>query len=199
MDTTIWFVRHAQPDFTLHDDAARFLTGKGYADSKKVTAFFAGMPIDRIYASPFRRAVDTVRDLADARNLPVCVVEGFRERKVADEWLESDFQNFVERQWKDFSYKLPGGECLLEVQHRNVEALAKVLEENPGRMIILGTHGTAMSTLLNFYDPDFTLKDFMRIKGIMPMIVRLRFSGERLLDYKEYDLEGGETYEAYKN
>lgn len=50
---------------------------------------------------------------------------------------------------------------------------------------MIGTHGTALATILNSYDNSFGLDDFMRIVGWMPYIIELTFDGERLLDKKE--------------
>ena len=38
--TTVYFVRHAQPDLSVHDDLTRPLTEKGLQDRKKVTDYF---------------------------------------------------------------------------------------------------------------------------------------------------------------
>ena len=41
MITTIYFVRHAQPEYENHDDMSRPLSDKGQIDKKRVTDFFA--------------------------------------------------------------------------------------------------------------------------------------------------------------
>ena len=50
---------------------------------------------------------------------------------------------------------------------------------------MIGMHGTALATILNYYDHSFGLDDFMRIVGWMPYIIELTFDGERLLDKKK--------------
>lgn len=176
-DTTIiYFVRHAEPDLSNHDDASRGLTKKGLADRRLVTEFLADRNISAVLSSPFKRAVETVKELADLKGLPVITVDDFRERKVDNIWIE-DFNGFCKRQWSDFDYKLHDGESLMEVQRRNIAALQRVLREYAGGSIVIGTHGTALSTIINYYDSSFGYEQFSEIKGLMPWLVCMKFDG----------------------
>ena len=172
--TTVFFVRHAQPNYHNHDDMLRELSPKGMEDRKRVTHFLSGKRIDVVLSSPYKRAVDTVRHFADAQGIPIETIEAFRERKVAGGWVE-DFTSFAQRQWHDFSYKLPDGECLQEVQHRNICALQSVIKKYAGKNIVIGSHGTALSTIIHYYDNSFGYDDFCKIKDIMPWIVSFVF------------------------
>ncbi len=60
--TTIYFVRHAKPDYQNHNDRLRELTEKGLEDSRSVTAFLSDKKIDLIFSSPYRRAIDTIKN-----------------------------------------------------------------------------------------------------------------------------------------
>jgi 2,3-bisphosphoglycerate-dependent phosphoglycerate mutase len=174
MKTKIYFVRHAQPDISTKDDMLRPLTEKGMEDTKRVTKALQGKNIEVIYSSPYKRSYDTVKDLADANNLEINLVEDFRERKVDNVWVE-DFRAFSRRQWEDFNFKLESGECLREVQERNVAALYDVLKSNLGRNVVVGSHGTALSTVINYFNPDFGYDDFWAIADKMPYILCLKF------------------------
>ena len=81
--TTVFFVRHAEPNYNNRDDRLRELSPRGLEDRKRVTAFLARRQIDAVLSSPYKRAVDTVRDFADRYGLSVRTGEDFRERKVA--------------------------------------------------------------------------------------------------------------------
>lgn len=185
--TTVYFVRHAEPNYNNHDDRLRELSEKGMEDRKRVSAYLADKGIDAVLSSPYKRAVDTVRYFAESRKLPVRVVEDFRERKVDSVWIE-DFDGFCKRQWADFSYRLTDGETLSQVQSRNVSALGEVLREYAGKNIVIGSHGTALSTVIHFYDPSFGYEDFLAIKSLMPWIVKFSFEGDRFLGMEEIDL-----------
>lgn len=175
--TNVYFVRHAQPNYNNHDDLSRELTEKGLADRKLVTKFLKDKDIHIVLSSPYLRSVDTVKDFADTCGLPITTIEDFRERKIDSCWIE-DFLGFAKKQWEDFDHKLSDGECLREVQERNIAALKAVLKEHAGKNIVVGSHGTALSTIVNYFDNSFGYEQFDRIKGLMPWIVHFVFEGE---------------------
>lgn len=96
-----------------------------------------------------------------------------------------DFEAYTRRQWANFSYKPENGESLQEVQERNIHSLKQILAENKGQTLIIGTHGTALSTILNYYEPSFGLTDFMWIVDVMPYVIRLDFDGLEYLGKEE--------------
>ena len=175
--TQLYFVRHAQPNYENHDDKSRELTPKGWADRQRVAALLRDKGISAVYASDFKRAIDTVSALAEELGLPVETDPDFRERKVGDMWLE-DFDSYVQRQWADFDYALPHGESLAQTQRRNVAALQRLLEKHPGQSVAIGSHGTALCCLLRHFVPDIGYQDFRRIQAICPWVVRLDFGPE---------------------
>ena len=188
MITTIYFVRHAESNYDTHDDALRELTKKGMTDRMLVTHYLSDKHIDIVLSSPYKRAVDTITPFADSKGLEIKIVDAFRERKINSEWID-DFTAFSKTQWEDFSYKLSGGESLQEVQTRNITALKAVLLEYPGKNIAIGSHGTALSTIIHFYDHSFGYDDFCEMKHIMPWIVSLMFNEDgKCLEIKKLNL-----------
>ena len=185
--TTVYFIRHAQPNYENHDDFSRELSPKGLQDRLLVTDFLMNKRIDAVLSSPFKRAVDTVRDFAEKVGLPIETIDDFRERRVDSGWIE-DFDAFSRMQWADFTYKRSDGESLAEVQQRNIRALEWVLEQYAGQNIVIGSHGTALSTIINHYDPSFDYTDFKRIKGLMPWVVQFDFEGTAVVAIHQCDL-----------
>lgn len=185
--TTVYFVRHARPNYDNHDDLTRELTARGLRDRLKVVEALRDVPIHAVLSSPYKRAVDTVQPLADERGLSVLTDSDFRERKVGDGWLE-DFTAFAKAQWADFDYALEHGESLRQVQNRNLTALRRVLETYAGQTVAIGSHGTALSTLVEYFRPGFGYAGFDRIRGMMPWVVRFTFDGETCVDVKEIQL-----------
>ncbi|SMC22214.1 2,3-bisphosphoglycerate-dependent phosphoglycerate mutase [Clostridium acidisoli DSM 12555] len=177
MKTVVYFIRHAEPDYSVHDDASRSLTDKG---------------IEAALSSPYRRAIDTIKPFVETNNMKVELVEDFRERKVDSCWTE-DFHGFSQRQWEDFNFKLSDGESLNEVQERNIKALKKVLKKFYGKKIVIGTHGTALSTIINYYESAFGYAHTSGVGG-MPcgacreFLMQLSFKNkdiEIMVDYKK--------------
>jgi len=185
--TTVYFIRHAESDYRNHDDALRPLSEKGMIDRLLVTSFLDDKNIDVVLSSPYVRAIDTVKDFADKHNMKIKTVDAFRERKVDSIWIE-DFDQFAEKQWKDFNYRFFDGECLKEVQDRNISALQEALKQYKGKSIIIGSHGTALSTIINYYDSSFGFRDFNDMKKRMPWIVKFSFDNQVSIKIEKIDL-----------
>ena len=185
--THIYSVRHAEPNYENHDDSLRELTPKGLEDRKLVTDFLSREGVDYVLSSPYKRAIDTVAHFAENYGHGIEPVEDFRERRVDSCWIE-DFQGFTRKQWEDFDYKLSDGETLREVQERNIRALKGVLEKYQGKTVVVGSHGTALSTIVNYYRPYFGFEDFDRIRTLMPWIVHFSFEGEQCIKIESYNV-----------
>lgn len=175
--TKVYFVRHAQPDFGCSDVRSRPLTPAGRADSQKVLEFFKDQRIDAFYCSPYKRSIDTIIDTASWFNMELMIDERFCERVSGP---DGNTKELMEKRWADFSFHEDGGESIGQVQVRNIAALFDVLERMPDKSVVIGTHGTALSSILNYFDPHFGFTDFLRIIDWMPYIIELDFepSGE---------------------
>ncbi len=179
MKTTIYFIRHAEPNYQNHDDMARELTIKGIEASHTLIDQFSTISIDHFYSSPYKRAIDTITPLAHNKQRQIKIINDLRERKISDKWV-GDFSSIARKQWEDFTFKLPNGESLKEVQERNILALKNILEEASGKSIIVGTHGTALSTMINYYQTDFSYEAFNQYKHQFPWIVTFEFENMKL-------------------
>lgn len=187
MITELYFVRHAQPNYNNHNDLMRELSEKGMLDRGLVTTFLSNKNIDIVLSSPYKRAVDTVKHFADQYGMDIKCIEGFKERRVDSGWIDN-IDEFFEMQWRDFDYKLSNGECLREVQIRNIEAMKDAIKEYSGSKIVVGSHGTALSTIINYYDNTFGYEDFLAIKNLMPWIVKFVFEDNACVSIEKIDL-----------
>ena len=181
--TKVYFVRHAQPEHMWEDDRTRPLTAGGKADSKIVLNFLKDKGIEVFYCSPYKRSFDTISDTADFFGKEIIIDERLRERKAG---ANGNNHGMFEKRWSNHDYHEEDGESINMVQQRNMAALTDILTENEGRSIVIGTHGTALSTILNFYNPEFGCKDFLRIIDWMPYVIELDFDGDKLLSIKEH-------------
>ena len=188
--TNVYFIRHAEPNYDNHDDMTRELSEKGLKDRTLVTEFLQDKQIDAVLSSPFKRAVDTVGEFAKLQGMKIEIIEDFRERRIDNCWIE-DFKGFCKKQWEDFSYKLSDGECLQDVQTRNIAALNGVLKRYEGKNLVVGSHGTALSTIINYYDNSFGHAQFEEIRGLMPWVVQFCFEGEACVAIRKYNVFEG--------
>lgn len=185
--THVYFVRHAQPVHGHREDRTRPLTQEGKQDTALVTQTLADKHIDCFYCSPYLRSLDTIRPAAAQYGLPIREDERLRERQAGEQGNASlrAENSPLRRRWQDFSWHEPGGESIGSVQTRNIQALKEILAENQGKNIAFGTHGTALSSILNYYRPNFGCEDFLRILDWMPYIVELTFDGQTLLTFRD--------------
>lgn len=93
--TKVYYVRHAEPNYDNHNDALRELSPKGLNDRKLVTKFLADKEINVAVSSPFRRAVDTIKEFADLEGIKIELIDEFHERKVDSGWID-DFVSFAQ-------------------------------------------------------------------------------------------------------
>jgi len=177
------------------DGRIRPLTQKGLSDRALVTQFLNDKAIDVVISSPYKRAIDTVADFAEKYNFQIELVENFREHRgcstlVRGTWADREKWQFpyLEQQWKDFTYKLSDGECLAEVQARNISALNGVLSRHTGKNVIIGTHGMALSTIINYYDNTYGFAEFKAMEPIMPWVVKMSFDDNGCVGMTKIDL-----------
>lgn len=179
--TEVYFVRHAQSDHSVRDDRTRPLTDEGKNDTRAVADLLKSRGVEFIASSPYIRAIDTVGLYSLCSGLDVNIYEDLRERN-AGGWQGENLFEFMEKQWMDFDYHIEDGESLREVQNRNIRALKPLLSEHNDENIAITTHGTALSTILNYYYPEFDFKCFKKIVDFMPFIIRLDFEGESCIN-----------------
>lgn len=173
--TSIYFVRHAQPDFSWSDDLTRPLTAEGMKDSEQVYEFLKDVRLDYAISSPYKRSFDTIKHCAEGHNLSIETDKRFRER---EKGVNSNNLGMFQKRWADFDYHEENGESLNMVQKRNIEGLLELLDRHRNENILFGTHGTALSTILNYFDRSYSCDDFLRMIDFMPYIIRLDFEGK---------------------
>lgn len=180
--TKIYFVRHAQPIHSWQEDATRPLSEEGIMDSRKVAEALADIRLDHCICSPYKRSMDTIRELADSRKLTIHTDIRFRERESGN----GNTHELLKKRWQDFDFHEEGGESLHMVQRRNMEGLMELLREQEGKNILFGTHGTALSVMLNYFDPSYNFENFWRMIDFMPYIICLEFDKTRCVGKTEH-------------
>ena len=182
--TVVYFVRHAESDHQNRDEMTRGLSSRGLRDRACVTRFLQDKKISAAYSSPYRRAIETISDFTDGQGLRIFTHDGFCEwHRRGDPAV--DFDEFCHRHWTDSDYRYADGESLRAVQARNIAALHEVLTACEGSNVIIGTHGMALSAVINCYDPHFGYEDFRCLLPQMPLIVRMTFDGDRCVGIEQ--------------
>ncbi|ANZ32792.1 histidine phosphatase family protein [Staphylococcus carnosus] len=163
----IYFVRHSLRDNSVKEDVIAPLTEEGHQKAELLIEFFRDKKIEMIFASPYKRVIETVSPIAENLKLPIKQIDGLRERKIGY-WVE-DFYDYAQQQWHDFDFKLENGESLNEVQNRIVQTYQSIIKNSDYETLLIGGHGTAMSLLFNdLTKGKFNYNDFLQMK--MPSI-----------------------------
>lgn len=181
--TKIYFVRHAQPDFTHVNDYTRPLTAEGMEDRKIVLETLKDKEIDIFYCSPYLRSITTIEETAAYYGKEIHIDERLCERVKGHEGNHN--HDMFRMRWADRDAHEEGGESINMVQARNVEALQEILTQHEGENIVIGTHGTALSAILDYYMP-FGIEGFIRILDWMPYVVEVDFDGQKFVGMVEH-------------
>ena len=186
--TEIYLLRHAQPDPGPWEDRERPLTEKGLRDLPKVTRYFADRHIDAVYASPYRRALQTITPFAEAYGFPIHIVEDFREVNLGTE-TPADFLGMIHDLWCRPETCPVGGESYGNVERRTVAALQPLLKKHRDQTVVVAMHSTAMSRMIHYYDPSFGWEEYLHLLHFTPYAARLLFDGTACREITFHDFE----------
>jgi 2,3-bisphosphoglycerate-dependent phosphoglycerate mutase len=148
---TFYLIRHAHADWT--PDENRPLSASGEREAVRVAEVLSQYPIDAIYSSPYRRAIQTVEPLAARLDIPVQITPELRERELGYS-VTGDFYNAVQSTWCDPTFTYPGGESNAAAQQRGVSLINQLQQQYPGANIALSTHGNLMALLMKHFNPE---------------------------------------------
>lgn len=184
MSTTIYLIRHAEISF-IPNENRRGLSEKGKKDARILTERLRSYNISKVISSPYLRAVDTVKGIAEERGLDIEIIDDFRERKITSGYIK-DFYFFTKSQWEDFEYCLHQGESLNEVKMRGITAVRMLLSKYKGENMVISTHGTILAAMINYYDSNCDYNFWLNLK--MPDVYKLIFEGKELMSIEHIEI-----------
>lgn len=150
--TVLYFVRHCESVKT-GSDQERGLTDAGQLQAQELAVFFQGMPVDVIYSSPMRRAMDSVRPLAEQRSLPIYEA-ALQERRFqeTDERLSPErLEVLLKRSFQNDDYAQSGGESNQIARNRALTAIEQLRKTHPHHRVVVATHGLVLALVLEHY------------------------------------------------
>jgi 2,3-bisphosphoglycerate-dependent phosphoglycerate mutase len=163
--TTTVLIRHAEsrPNNDLPESDWP-LSSLGRRQAGSLAVKLSKSRISHVVSSPYIRAIDTVRPLADIVKCHVEVNHDLRERKLCDEF-RSDWYKLLKRAWSDFSFALPNCESGLDCQLRIQNCLHELAKQHIGKTIAVSSHGNAIGLFLNLIDPNFGFEQWERMQN----------------------------------
>lgn len=118
-------------------------------------------PIDKIYSSPYLRAIESIKPYSEKVGLKIDIDDRLQERVLSNEPID-DWLEVLEQSFNDHDYKLPGGESANEAFQRVKPLLDSIYNGNESNVAVV-THGNLFALILNQFDDSF---DFNRWKEI---------------------------------
>lgn len=176
--TTIYFVRHAHSTYTA-DELARPLSEKGESDAVKITKLLTEEDIDVIVSSPYKRAIQTVKGIAESTEKNIEIVKDLRERTLTKEPADN-FNLAMTKVWEDPYFSWEGGESNVEAQRRGVQAIKILLNRYEDKKIVLGTHGNIMVLILNHFNQKYDYSFWKKLD--MPDVYKAIFQKDELVN-----------------
>lgn len=138
---TIYLVRHSIPEQTEGLENAKIplsIEGVKKAETfkKKIIKKF-----DRVYSSPYLRAVQTAKIISDS----AIIINDLNERIIGNDAPN----DYWEHQYLDYDYKLDDGESIYETRFRMKIRMNTILHEmQDGETIVIVSHATAIGAYL---------------------------------------------------
>ena len=158
METILYIVRHgfslanAEKIFTGHTNVG--LSELGKKQAKHVTDYFIDKKVDAVYSSDLDRAYETVKGVAEIKNLEIIKSKNLREI-FAGEWEGKTFSELMEKypdysMWRTTVQKVrtTGGESVLEMANRVYNEVLKIAKAEMGKTVLIGTHATPLRALV---------------------------------------------------
>ena len=157
--TKIMLIRHGQSMANLEEiyvgNTDSELTPLGRKQAQCTAQYiFENFEVDKVYASSLRRAYDTGKAVADKFGLDVNSDDRLKEI-YGGEWEGKKFVDLVKNYPEEFGTWLndlgnafcPGGETIVDLKNRVMEALFQIAQENDGKKIVIATHATPIRIL----------------------------------------------------
>lgn len=153
LDTRIILVRHAQGEGNLkgefHGQYPSDLTPLGITQAECTAEFLKNYKIDAAFASDIPRAYSTAKIIAEKHGIEVIKEEGLREIN-GGVWEQMKFDNISVEYPEDYAVwkndlgncTCPQGESVRHLAQRVRSTIERIVRENAGKTILIGTHAT---------------------------------------------------------
>lgn len=158
MVTKIYLVRHCQSmgniEYRFQGRYDAEISPEGAKQLELLGLRFRNEPIDAIYTSPLKRARATAQAIAQYHHIEIIDAPGFIEMDVGE--MENLRLDEVAARYPDVARSwdetldlcaFPGGETMPQVYERVNAALDELIAGNPGKTIVVATHGGVLRNI----------------------------------------------------
>ena len=164
----VFIVRHCKAEGQVADAP---LTGQGIQQALELAEFLSDKGIDHIVSSPYRRACDTIKPLANLIGVEVVMDERLTERILSGR-NEPAWREMLRRTYDDLDMCYEGGESSRTAMHRAVRVVEEIQQSSSQNAVIV-SHGNLISLLLKHYDNRIGFREWEGLSN--PDVYRLSF------------------------
>jgi broad specificity phosphatase PhoE len=131
------------------------LNGQGELQARDLVRRVGHVDLRAIYSSPQPRARATAQPLAEARTLPVTILDEFDEIAFGD-WVGLTFEQLErehQRGWRDWVERrsraqVPGGEAFGAVRDRAMSGVQRLARAHPDGPVLVVSHGDVIKAIV---------------------------------------------------
>ncbi|MBQ9140657.1 MAG: histidine phosphatase family protein [Lachnospiraceae bacterium] len=159
----LYIARHGQTTWNAQNKVCGItdveLTEKGIEQANALAQVVATRDIELILTSPLKRAVETGRIVAEHCRIPMKIEERLIEQNYGIyEGVDRKNVDFLKNK-RNFAYRYPGGESMMQVACRIYGLLDDIKEEDEGKNVLIISHG-GVCRIINTYFRDMTNEEF---------------------------------------
>lgn len=135
------------------------LTQEGHTQSEILAEKAEKLALDLIVVSPMLRARQTAASVAERCCVPVIVDKRLIEQDYGIfEGVDRQNTGFLANK-RQFSFRYPGGESMMDVAHRVYSLLEELKQKYPEKNVLLVCHGGVCRIIRTFFE-DMTNDEF---------------------------------------
>lgn len=209
--TTVYIVRHSEKMNAAKNmwevfDRIQPLSARGEEKAKALLEMECLRNADAAYCSPFARTISTLRYILEADGLRVELDEGLKELEFGKIFPDGKppkmpppgkdgkppkppKDDIHSRQWIERDLAAEGGESINQCCQRMSESIRKIAEANPGKKVLVGTHGAALGAYISGILPDIG-HDFVRTIR-MPEVFRVTYEDGQVTSLERMEMPEG--------
>lgn len=132
------------------------LSAHGRDEAKRLAERLEPVRLNALYSSPLERCVETAEAIADGRRVDISIEERLGEVRYGS-WQGRTFRSLVKTplwrvvQLAPSQATFPGGESLLQLQRRGVEAIEEIRGRHRRAVIGIVSHADMIKAMLAHY------------------------------------------------
>ena len=176
-------IRHGKAEMQ-GEDHLRKLDEDGLIQSKSLCEKLIKMLSKkvRIHSSPFVRAVNTIKPLAERLGKKVIECDELKEIETGKSEKYTKHE-IIKKMWEDENFKTNNGVSQLENYKKIEPFISSLFNDSTDEDMVIVTHGNLLGIILkNYFKKEFGFDDWKIMS--MPDLYELNFENNKLVSFK---------------